>query len=969
MKKLILCLMAVMTVVFASAGFVACGGDEVSSQPCEHTNVSENIVQATCTTKGQKNKQCLDCTYVFPAEEIPALGHNLGEAVETEATCNSAKVIMQQCDRCSEIIEETIGEALGHDFKVVSETVANCNDPAMTHYTCDRDGCTAQKSETVEGSVALGHHYVHIESKDTASTCTESGEEVWECDNEGCEDSYVNPLPPLDHLPEGEGTVVLATCTDIGYTQMNCSRDGCGEYKINVEPAKGHDMVDGASITASCDTMGYDRKACQRDGCSYEEHNNVVANTAHSFDNSGVCSECDKGAMDSFALICGDTEIYSIEKVGDEYIVYAPSFKYYTYVVMPANVLQALYAQGVHSFDILLGSRTDAVKKALALNVQGNPDQNVNVLANEMKEMSSYTFADENGIFEEAQDGITFGVYYRNDEDRNEATGSLKVSAYAISFRYHIAFDIDNVNSYFNTTLNYTYDETNEVYTFTNVNTNGSNNIVIKQELLEYYYNNDYKTLTIQVSSPAGQHFTKNVTMNAINDFSETTGNTNEHTAVFKEISLEDLVGGDVTLKIYAVDSFGREGLEIFGAQEAMDSIVMKLTFEKEKPPVTAFTSGSGQIANYGEAVALTAADPVYGAGTVTMQYVFNAEPSYTFINFDAKIINEMIANGYTSVQFSVALPSARYIHAMLNGTDLTSVTKEYGGVANVGFDTFALTADGTYNIRFCFGVETEVTVTAKFMKPVTAYTGTESVEVTAANPVYGAGTVTMQYAFNVVDHVYTYISFNSALINEMKANGYTSVQFSVALPSARYINATLNGTGLTSVTKQFGAVANVEFDAFALTENGTYNICFYMADTTDITVTAKFMKPVTAYTGTEDVAVTAGEPVYEENTATMVYTFNVVDHVYTYINFDSALINEMKANGYTSVQFKVALPSARYINATLNGTGLESVTKQYGAVANVEFDAFALTENGTYNIRFYMADITDITVTAVFSK
>ena len=95
----------------------------------------------------------------------------------------------------------------------------------------------------------------------------------------------------------------------------------------------------------------------------------------------------------------------------------------------------------------------------------------------------------------------------------------------------------------------------------------------------------------------------------------------------------------------------------------------------------------------------------------------------------------------------------------------------------------------------------------------------------------------------------------------------------------------------------------------------------------------------------------------------------NVVNHTYTFINFDAALINEMMAQGYTKVTFNVALPSARYIASTLNGTGIAAIDKTYGAVANVSFEDIALTADGTYNIRFYFGDVTETTVTVVFSK
>ena len=217
-----------------------------------------------------------------------------------------------------------------------------------------------------------------------------------------------------------------------------------------------------------------------------------------------------------------------------------------------------------------------------------------------------------------------------------------------------------------------------------------------------------------------------------------------------------------------------------------------------------------------------------------------------------------------------------------------------------------------------------------------------------------------------------------------MLAQGYINVTFSVALPSARYISATLNGTGfVAAITKQFGAVANVGFDAVTLTADGTYNIRFYFGEITDVTLTATFAKPVTppdpvtAFTSgngqitdyVEDVELTVGDPVDDGNTATITYGLNVINHTYTFVNFDAAFVNDMLAQGYTKVTFGVALPSARYINATLNGTGLTAATKEFGAVANVEFDALTLTANGTYNIRFYFGEVTDVTLTAVFSK
>ena len=137
-----------------------------------------------------------------------------------------------------------------------------------------------------------------------------------------------------------------------------------------------------------------------------------------------------------------------------------------------------------------------------------------------------------------------------------------------------------------------------------------------------------------------------------------------------------------------------------------------------EKPSVTAFTSGQGIFTDYGEAVAVTAGTPTYTDTTATTTYNVTVDAyTYTFVSFESILINKMIAGGYTKATVTVALPSARYIHAILDGTGLTPVTKAYGSVASIGFDEFALTNDGSYNVRFYFGETTDVTVTVVFSK------------------------------------------------------------------------------------------------------------------------------------------------------------------------------------------------------------------------------------------------------------
>ena len=844
MKKLILTLMTVMSMAFAGLAFAACGGGETSSESCAHTNVSEKVTNATCTQEGLITKTCVECTSIVSTEKTPALGHDFMEGETFEATCSTPKTFVQQCERCGESETTELSAALGHNFVFVEEIDASCLAPASTRYECDRDGCTAEKTENVEGSKALGHNYVVLEGQSTEPTCTTPGETFYKCDRDGCGDEYSEVEAPFGHTPEGAGVETAPTCTLKGYTTYHCVT--CTQdYKQDYVPELGHTLEAGTSVVASCANMGYDRMCCSRTDCDYEEKSNVVANSAHTFNSEGVCTVCEKGATEAFALECADTEIYAIEQKDSYYLVSAPSYTLWTKVMMPVSVLEALYAQNIYSFTIMIGSKSDSEAKAMSARVQGGTAVNLNVSPSELKELCSYTFADAEGIFESAKNGILIEVYYKVMGEENAVLGAPRATSYAISFEYDVLFDIENTKSYFKTSLPFTYN--GSTFSFTNINTRGNNTIVLRQELMQYYLDNGYKTMNIMVSTAEGQHYAKNVTVRYGDGQTATTGDTNSYTASLVDLSLEALASGDVKVDIYAVDNYGTA----WAPTAPLDQILLTLTFEKEKSPVTAFISGNGVITDYVSDIPVTETEPVIDGTMEKIVYTFTVENNkYAFINFDAKIINAMMEKGYTSVKFDFTVPSGRYIHSELQGTGIEKVTKAYGetlDVSKVSFDLVSLTKDGTYNIRFMFAVETEVTVTTTYAKNVVAYAGTEFKTVTAADPVYDetAGTATMSYTLNVINHTYTYICFDAGFINKMMAEGYTKVQFIVSQPTKAYIHALLKGTGIDAngIKKEHGAAAAQVFEEITLTENATYNICFYMGAITDMTVKAVFSK------------------------------------------------------------------------------------------------------------------------------
>ena len=83
------------------------------------------------------------------------------------------------------------------------------------------------------------HEHSYYSFVSVEPTCTEAGQEVYECD---CGDSYAQPIPARGHAYAAE--TVPAGCGDDGYTLYTCQN--CGQsYKADVVPALGHAFENG----------------------------------------------------------------------------------------------------------------------------------------------------------------------------------------------------------------------------------------------------------------------------------------------------------------------------------------------------------------------------------------------------------------------------------------------------------------------------------------------------------------------------------------------------------------------------------------------------------------------------------------------------------------------------------------------------------------------------------------------------
>ena len=126
--------------------------------------VTDAAVDPTCTATGlTAGSHCARCDTVLEAqEELPSLGHDYGEYVETTApTCTEAGIETAECSRCGDTKTQAI--------------------PATGHKLGPDATCTEDQTCTVCGAVisSAGGHIPGLEATCTeAQICTVCGTEI-----------------------------------------------------------------------------------------------------------------------------------------------------------------------------------------------------------------------------------------------------------------------------------------------------------------------------------------------------------------------------------------------------------------------------------------------------------------------------------------------------------------------------------------------------------------------------------------------------------------------------------------------------------------------------------------------------------------------------------------------------------------------------------------------------------------------
>ena len=172
---------------------------------------------ATCTTPERKKWKCLKNGHFnnwWEENTAPALGHDMSDWIVVEATCTTAGEKYKACQRsgCTyKVVEEGYAEAhpaLDHDFEGAEWVIEapTCTTPGQRYQVCKRDGCNEKNVDETYAAAhpALGHVFGKYVDDDKPG-CQQQTETA-HCTREGCTATHTKDRPnfgadgnPLPH--------------------------------------------------------------------------------------------------------------------------------------------------------------------------------------------------------------------------------------------------------------------------------------------------------------------------------------------------------------------------------------------------------------------------------------------------------------------------------------------------------------------------------------------------------------------------------------------------------------------------------------------------------------------------------------------------------------------------------------------------------------------------------------------------
>ena len=177
----------------------------------KHSWKKEKTVAPTCTEQGYTLYKCeynlfgIGCTATKKDDYVPALDHNMSDWIVVEATCTTAGEKYKVCQRsgCNhKVVEEGYAEAhpaLDHDFEGAEWVIEapTCTTPGQRYQVCKRDGCGQKNFDEAysEAHPALGHAWGKYVNDNKPACEQQTG--TAHCTREGCTATDTCNLPNL----------------------------------------------------------------------------------------------------------------------------------------------------------------------------------------------------------------------------------------------------------------------------------------------------------------------------------------------------------------------------------------------------------------------------------------------------------------------------------------------------------------------------------------------------------------------------------------------------------------------------------------------------------------------------------------------------------------------------------------------------------------------------------------------------
>lgn len=248
----------------------------------KHSWKKEKTVAPTCTEQGYTVYKCaynlfgVGCTATKKDDFVPALDHNMSDWIVVEATCTTAGEKYQACKRsgCNhKVVEEGYAEAhpaLGHDFEGAEWVVEapTCTTPGKRYQVCKRDGCNAENVDETYAKEhpALGHAWGKYVDDDKPG-CQQQTETA-HCTREGCTATDTEDRPNFG--PDGNPLPHKYTTYEyVKNNPLKCKSTcdyGCGttkEFGAFDKDVVVDKTTQGAMDTVKVDDMTADERANQ----------------------------------------------------------------------------------------------------------------------------------------------------------------------------------------------------------------------------------------------------------------------------------------------------------------------------------------------------------------------------------------------------------------------------------------------------------------------------------------------------------------------------------------------------------------------------------------------------------------------------------------------------------------------------------------------------------------------------------